>query len=93
MYYFKNLIMTNCAGEDSGYFRLLRSGGIQCNQCNLSMDKDYDREKHLVKYLGQAYVTSERLTVFDKDYPRDRLVDGMNMVGPISVYDSRYTGG
>lgn len=31
MYYFKRLIMSNCAGEDAGYFRLLRSGGMQCN--------------------------------------------------------------
>ena len=28
MYYFKRLVMSDCAGEDSGFFRLLRSGGI-----------------------------------------------------------------
>ena len=93
MYYFKRLIMSNCAGEDSGYFRLLRSGGIQCNQCDLSMDEDYDREKHIFKYLSTQFVTTERLTVFDRNYPRERLLDGLNMVGSISVTDSRYTGG
>lgn len=93
MYYFKRLTMFNCAGEDAGYFRLLRSGGIQCNQCALSMDSDYGREKHLTKYLSGESAPDARLTVFAEDYPRARLVAGVNMVGPVSVYDSRYTGG
>lgn len=36
MFFMKNIIMTNCVGAKVGFLRFVRSGGIQCNQCDLS---------------------------------------------------------
>ena len=40
--------MSDCVGEDSGFFRMIKSGGLQCNQCSLSMKEGFGRTEALL---------------------------------------------
>ena len=85
MYYFKKLVMQNCAGEEAGFFRFVRSGGVQCNQCELSMRDIEDREDALIVFRDAP---AARSTIFEDEYLYTRLLDGLNTLGPVQVLDS-----
>lgn len=50
MYFFKQISLKNCVGEDAGYFKLVRSGAIQCNTCDLYMDENLTRDGALEEF-------------------------------------------
>lgn len=66
MYYFRNLKMADCVGDDSGYMRLLRSGGIQCNQCEMSMNQYLTRDS-VIEQFSKPY-DSQIASVFSYEY-------------------------
>ena len=52
MYYFSRIKLFNCAGEDAGYFKLLRSGAIQCLRCEFRMNDRLSREFLLMEFVN-----------------------------------------
>ena len=91
MYYFKRVVMKNCAGERTGYFSLLRSGALQMNQVELSMSLLLTEYTLLRRFIDNA---SEALTssVFSDSYILTRLPERWNEQGPISIIDCRFDG-
>ena len=89
MYYFKRLIMKDCVGDDTGYLRMVRSGGMQLNQADISMTENYDRIMAITNFIQGA---DQRKSVFDDEYMKNLLPNGINLLGSISVTSSEYTG-
>ena len=52
MYYFEKIMLKNCVGEDAGYLKLLRSGAIQCLQCEFYMYERLSRETILLEFIN-----------------------------------------
>ena len=89
MYFFKSLTMKNCVGEDAGYMKLVRSGGIQCNECDFYMNEKWTREDALVEMWDGP---SQKESVYNKAYLLTRITEGINPIAPIMVIQSQYTG-
>lgn len=89
MYFFKSLSLKNCVGEDAGYMKLVRSGGIQCNECNFYMNELWNRELALADMFEGP---SQKEAVYSREYLLTRITDGINPLGPIVVIQSQYTG-
>lgn len=66
MYYFRYLKMSDCVGDDSGYMRLLRSGGIQCNRCEMSMNQYLTRDS-MIEQFSKPY-DSQIASVFSYEF-------------------------
>ena len=89
MYYMQSIVMSDCVGEDAGFFRMVKSGGLQCNRCDLSMKPGFNRTVALLIFKDRP---STAAGVFSTLYPQTRLLEGFNLMGPIQVMNSRYTG-
>lgn len=89
MFFMKNIIMTNCVGPDAGFLRFVRSGGIQCNQCDLSYRASFGRSAAISTFRNGPQ--SSR-SVFDLDYPVQQLAEKFNEIAPVIVIASEYQG-